>query len=164
MNSSVWRLFVLSLLNTTPSSHPYSSLIRLISTNSSLHSRMKRANVSLETSLHHPLPLPCHLQTRLQLHVLPASSVVDSTTRETATKSAKHLKLPRNSCKSASLALARRSRMQRKQRLLLSPNKGRLLKSNLLVMQVLSLHPLAPKGLNLVLALIGTPIQVHHHI
>src|ERR1700722_2389931 len=42
--------------------------------------------------------------------------------------------------------------------------KGRLLKSNVLVMQVLSPHPLAPNGLNLVLVLIGTPIQVHHHI
>jgi len=31
-------------------------------------------------------------------------------------------------------------------------------------MQVLSLHPLTPNGLNLMLALIGTPIQVHHHI
>src|SRR5271163_4231732 len=106
---------MLSLLNTTPLSHPYSSLICLSSKNSSLHSRMKRAKVLLEMSLHHPLPLLCYLQTCLQLHILPASSVVDSTMRETATKSTKHLKLPRNSCKSTSLALARRSSMQRKQ-------------------------------------------------
>src|SRR3984957_20412059 len=167
MNWSVWRLSVHFLLNTTPSSCPYSFLIHLTSINSSLHSKTKRVNALLETSLHHPLPLPCPLPTPLQLHALPASSVVDSTSTETAMKSAKHLKLQRNSCKSASLASRGRSRqrMQRMQTLLLlSLHRGRLLKSNLLVMQVLSPHPLAPNGLNLVLALIGTPIQVHHHI
>src|ERR1700722_9293822 len=134
---------------------------------SSLHSKTKRVNALLETSLHHPLPLPCPLPTPLRLHALPASSVVDATSRETAMKSAKHLKLQRNSCKSASLASRGRSRqrMQRMQTpLLLSLHRGRLLKSNLLVMQVLSPYPLAPNGLNLVLALIGTLIQVHHHI
>src|ERR1700722_2054407 len=153
MNWSVWHLSVHFLLNTTPSSCPFSFLICLTSINSSLHSKMKRVNALLRTSLYHPLPLPC--------------PVVDSTSRETAMKSAKHLKLQRNSCKSASLTSRGRSR-QRMQRmqipLLLSLYKGRLLKSNLLVMQVLSPHPLAPNGLNLVLALIGTPIQVHHHI
>src|ERR1700722_7812024 len=98
---------------------------------SSLHSKTKRVNALLETSLHHPLPLPCPLPTPLRLHALPASSVVDSTSRETAMKSAKHLKLQRNSCKSASLASRGRSRqrMQRMQtRLLLSLRRGRLLK------------------------------------
>src|SRR6202044_3797454 len=146
-------LSVLSPLNTTPSSHPYSSSIRLISINSSQPSKMKRVNALLETSLHHPPPLP----TPLRLHALPATSVVDSTSKETATKSAKHLKLLSNSCRSASL-VSRRGRRQRRQTQLLSLNKGRLLKSNLLVMLVLSLHPLTPNGLNLVLALIGTPI------
>src|ERR1700722_16683276 len=96
MNWSVWRLSVLFLLNTTPSSHPYSFLIRLTSINSSLHSKMKRVNALLETSLHHPLCLPC--------------PVVDSTSKETAMKSAKHLKLLRNSCKSASVASRGRSK------------------------------------------------------
>src|ERR1700722_4800752 len=77
---------------------------------SSLHSKTKRVNALLETSLHHPLPLPCPLPTPLRLHALPASSVVDSTSRETAMKSAKHLKLQRNSCKSASLASRGRSK------------------------------------------------------
>src|SRR3984957_8094926 len=165
MNWSVWRLSVLFLLNTTPLSRPYSFLIRLTSINSSLHSKTKRVNALLETSLHHPLPLPCPLPTPLRLHTLPASSVVDSTSKETAMKSAKHLKLQRNSCKSASLTSRGRSRqrMQRMQKpLLLSLHKGRLLRSNLLVMQVLSPHPLAPNGLNLMLALIRILIQVHH--
>src|SRR5271155_1595971 len=106
--------------------------------------------------LHLPsLPLPLLL-------VLLATSVVDSTLKETAMQSALHLKLQRSSCKSAGLASPRRNRMQRKQDHLLS--KEMWLKSNLLVMQVLSLHPLTPNGLSLVLALTGTPIQVHRHI
>src|ERR1700722_9446436 len=70
---------------------------------------------------------------------------------ETAMKSAKHLKLLRNSCKSTSLTSRGRSRqrIQRTQTLLLSLHKGRLLKSNLLVIQVLSPHPLTPNSLNL---------------
>src|SRR3984957_13079118 len=59
MNWSVWHLSMLFLLNTTPSSRPYSFLIRLTSINSSLHSKTKRVNALLEMSLHHPLPLPC---------------------------------------------------------------------------------------------------------
>src|ERR1700722_18533363 len=148
MNWSVWHLSMLFLLNITPSSRPYSFLIRLTSINSSLHSKTKRGNALLEMSLHHPLPLPCPLPTPLRLHALPASSVVDSTSKETAMKSTKHLKLRRNRCKSASLTSRGRSRqrMRRTQTLLLSLHKERLLKSNLLVIQVLSPHPLAPNG------------------
>src|SRR3984957_17856647 len=57
VNWSVWRLSMLFLLNTTPSSHPYSFLIRWTSINSSLHSKTKRVNALLEMWLHrHPLP------------------------------------------------------------------------------------------------------------
>src|ERR1700722_13067578 len=138
MNWSVWHLSVLFLLNTTSLSRPYSFLIRLTSISSSQHSKTKRVNALLETSLHYPLPLPCPLPTPLRLHTLPASSVVDSTSRETAMKSTKHLKLRRNSCKSASIASRGRSRQRMQTPLLLSLHKERLLRSNLLVMQMLS--------------------------
>jgi len=123
---------------------------------------MKRANILLATLLHLPLPLPC-LPTH-PLLVLLATSVVDSTLNKTVVKSTKHLKLQRKSCKSEGLVSTKRNRMQRKLDHLCNLSKEKQHKSNLLVMQVLSLHPLAPHGLSLVLALTGTLIQVHHHI
>src|SRR5215510_5495428 len=151
-------------LNTTTLHHPYSSLIPLTLTNSSLPSRMRKANALPAISLHPPILL--HLPPPLLLHHSLVTSVVAlAILTPIALRSRGHLLMPsRSANRGGNQASPSPNNTMPKKPLRMNPSKRPLQQLNLQAMQVLSQLLSGPNGCNLEHVLIGTQIQVPLHI